>query len=255
MSASLDRHVKIYDISTFKVVHNIDFPNAVLSMAISDHDDVLAVGMIDGVISIRKREQPAQNSGEKKGLFKFAPDHVQTSTVDQVVAHQKAATEPEADKFLRKMEFSKALAIVLKLHTATKFPEKTAAVMQEMIRRKVLHIAMFGLDEKKIECLLKYFVKNLGDTRFTRTIIDAANIFIDVYEDQVKTFSEHNLWLYKALQKELREEIDVCKQVSELEGAIGLLLSGAQISNTDTLELSETLAPSARARKEIVIDV
>ncbi|KAJ8714602.1 hypothetical protein PYW07_002827 [Mythimna separata] len=263
MSASLDRHVKIYDISTFKVVHNIDFPNAVLSMAISKHDDTLAVGMIDGIISIRKREKPAKQSDERKGLFKFAPDHVQTSIVEEVPdktnnkkGQSKAAKGPEFDKFLRKMEFTKALSAVLKTYIATKFPERTAALIQEMLRRKVLHVAMDGLNEKDIGTLLKYFKKNLGETRFTRVIVDAANVFVDVFESQVKFFSELNLWLYTSLMKEIEEEIEVCKRVSELEGAISLLMAGAQISNsTDTVELNDSIAPSSKALKEIVIDV
>lgn len=258
LSASLDRHVKVYDISTFKVVHNIDFPNAVLSMAVAEHDDVLAAGMIDGVISIRKREQPNRQSGEKKGLFKFAPDHVQTkdvnATVDMFVSDPKTKTEPESDKFLKKMQFGKALQSVLKTYTVTKYPEKTIAVIQELLRRKVLHVAMFDLDEKRIGALLRFFVKNLGETRFTRTIIDAANVFIDVYENQVQFFSESNLWLYKSLQKELKDEIEVCKTVSELEGAISLLLAGAQISSNLPTEI-DTFAPSTKALKEIVIDV
>lgn len=73
ISASLDRHLKIYDISTFNVVHNIDFPNAILSMAISDNDDILAVGMVDGVISISKRNTPKlKDSGEKGHLQIFS---------------------------------------------------------------------------------------------------------------------------------------------------------------------------------------
>ena len=263
MSASLDRHVKIYDISTFKVVHNIDFPNAVLSMAISKHDDTLAVGMIDGIISIRKRDKPAKPSDEKKGLFKFAPDHVQSSVVETVPektskkGHQShPAKGPESDKFLRKMDFSKALSAVLKTYVATKYPEKTAALLQEMLRRQVLHVAMNGLNEKDIGALLKYFRKNLGETRFTRVIVDSANVFVDVFESQVKFFSELNLWIYTTFMKELEEEIEVCKRVSELEGAINLLMAGAQISNsTDTVEINDSIAPSVKAMKEIVIDV
>ncbi|PZC80481.1 hypothetical protein B5X24_HaOG214638 [Helicoverpa armigera] len=262
MSASLDRHVKIYDISTFKVVHNIDFPNAVLSMAISKHDDTLAVGMIDGIISIRKREKPAKQSDEKKGLFKFAPDHIPTIITEEVQnkhknkQNNKVTQGPEYDKFLRKMEFTKALSAVLKTYVATKYPEKTAALIQEMLRRQVLHVAMDGLNDKDIGSLLKYFKKNLGETRFTRVIIDAANVFVDVFESQVKSFPELNLWLYTSLMKEIEEEIDVCKRVSELEGAINLLMAGAQITETsDTLEINDNFAPSAKALKEIVIDV
>ncbi|CAG9790945.1 unnamed protein product [Diatraea saccharalis] len=256
MSASLDRHVKIYDISTFKVVHNIDFPNAILSMGISDHDDTLAVGMIDGVISIRKRDKPTSRSEEKKGLFKFAPDHVQTQTVDSVDNNKSNNKVSDYDKFIRKMEFSKALSAVLKTYVATKYPEKTAAAIQEMLRRKVLNVAMGGLSEKDIGALLKYFKRNLGEVRFTRTIIDAANVFVDVFEPQIKTFSDTNLLLYASLQQEIKEEIEVCKKVSELEGAIGMLLSAGQItSNRNMMELSDTLAPSTKAQKEIIIDV
>ncbi|OWR52924.1 U3 small nucleolar RNA-associated protein 15 homolog [Danaus plexippus] len=256
MSASLDRHVKIYDLATFKVVHNIDFPNAVLSMAISECDDVLAVGMIDGVISIRKREQPASLFEEKRGLFKFAPDHITAETVDEVVSKQKIEKGPDYDKFLRKMEFSKALSAVLKTYVATKFPEKTIALMQEMLRRKVLHSAIKGIKENEVGALLKFFKKNLGETRFTRTIIDATNVFIDVFENEIKLFSEQNLCLYKSLLEEIKEEIEVCKRVSELEGAIGLILSGAQVGTSqDIIELNDNMAPSAKARKDIVIDV
>ncbi|CAH2267246.1 jg14714 [Pararge aegeria aegeria] len=256
MSASLDRHVKIYDLATFKVVHNIDFPNAVLSMAISENDDVLAVGMIDGVISIRKREQPSKLMDERRGLFKFAPDHTQTSSVDVVITKQKGHTGPQCDKFLRKMEFTKALNEVLKTYVATKFPEKTAALIQELLRRKVLHFAISGLSEKDIGALLKYFKRNLGETRFTRIVIDAANVFVDVFENHINTFSEHNLWLYTSLQEDIKDEIEVCKRVSELEGAIGMLFSGAQVSTSyDPLDLHDNLAPSSKAQKEIIIDV
>lgn len=256
MSASLDRHVKIYDLATFKVVHNIDFPNAILSMAISENDDVLAVGMIDGVISIRKREQHDSHLEEKRGLFKFAPDHIEANTVDNVVTSQKSSKGPEFENFLRKMEFSKALSAVLKKFVATKHPEKTVALLQELLRRKTLHIAISGLQEKDIGALLKFFKKNLGETRFTRTIIDAANVFVDVFENQIKLFSEQNLWLYTSLQEEIKDEIEVCKQVSELEGAINLLFAGAQVGlNLESIELTDSLAPSSKAQKDIVIDV
>ncbi|CAK1542175.1 unnamed protein product [Leptosia nina] len=257
VSASLDRHVKIYDVSTFKVVHNIDFPNAVLSLGISEKDDVLAVGMIDGVISIRKREQPAEPSNENKGLFKFAPDRILTSEfVDVVVKNPKAQKEQLAEKHLKKMQFTEALKIVIKPYIATKYPERTVAIMQELLKRKVLHVAMDGLEEKSLESLLRFLKKNLGEVRFTQTVIDVSNTFIDVFESKISLFSEKNIFLYKTLQEEIKYEIDVCKRVSELEGAIGLLLSAAQISShIDTIDHNDVLAPSTKARQEIIIDV
>ncbi|XP_045775475.1 U3 small nucleolar RNA-associated protein 15 homolog [Maniola jurtina] len=260
MSASLDRHVKIYDLATFKVVNNIDFPNAVLSMAISENDDVLAVGMIDGVISIRKREQPSKLIDKRKRQFKFAPGYTQISTIDDVTPKQKerkGAPELECDRFMRNFEFTKALSIVLKPLVATKHPNVTTALLQELLRRKILHIAIRDLPERDISALLKFFKNNLGETRFTRIVIDAANVFVDVFENNISAFSRYNLWLYTALQKIITAEIEVCKRVSELEGAMGMLFSSAQVSTSyDPLDLHDNnLAPSSNAQKEIVIDV
>ncbi|KAL4717347.1 hypothetical protein ACJJTC_017234 [Scirpophaga incertulas] len=257
MSASLDRHVKIYDISTFKVLHNIDFPNAILSMGISEQDDTLAVGMIDGVISIRKRDKPAVEA-KQKSHFRFAPDLVKTQTesVDIVFSNKNKEIEADVDKFIRKMEFSKALSMALKTYVASKHPEKTAAAIQDMLRRKVLNIAIGGLNERDIGGLLKYLKRNLGETRFTRTIIDATNVFVDVFETQIKTFSEPNLLLYTSLIQEVAQEIEVCTKICELEGAIGMLLSASETTSAgNTLDIVETLTPSIKARKEIVIDV
>lgn len=35
LSGSLDRHVNVYDMSTFQKVHSLDYPNSVLSIGIS----------------------------------------------------------------------------------------------------------------------------------------------------------------------------------------------------------------------------
>lgn len=259
LSASLDRHVKIYDISTFRVVHSIDFPNAVLSMAISDHDDILAVGMIDGIISVRKRQQLGKKSVEKQGLFKFTPDHIGVSlntTRNNIITDTKPPKETYSDANLRKMKFDKALSVVLKSHNTSKYPENTIALMNELLRRKVLHDAMDNLNEKDITSLMKFLKRNIGESRFTRTCIDAANVFIDVFENKLRTFSEYNLLMFKALQKEVKEEIEVCKKVCELEGAICLLLAGAQTStDSPVIELNDTLTPSSKAQKDIIIDV
>lgn len=255
MSASLDRHVKIYDISNFNVVHNIDFPNAVLSLAVSENDEALAVGMVDGVISIRKRDKPERSMNDRKIVYKFAPDHV-TNVIEDNVKKPNKQLCPEYETHLRKMEFSKALKAVLKPYVRTKLTENTISLLHELLRRKVLHCAIAGLDDKNIGYLIKFFLESLGITRYTRTVIDSINAFIDVYENQIKLFSETNLLLYNHLQTQIKNEIEVCKRVSEIEGNLCLLLSGAQINvPSDTIDVNHTLAPSSKAQKDLVIDV
>jgi len=60
LSGSLDRHVKIFDVSTFKVVHTLDFPNSILSLGVSQDDSTVAAGLVDGVIAVQRRMEDTQ---------------------------------------------------------------------------------------------------------------------------------------------------------------------------------------------------
>ena len=63
LSGGLDRHVKIYDASTFRVVHTITYPDAVLSLAmIGPNDRALCVGMPGGLWSVKRRDGTQQIS-------------------------------------------------------------------------------------------------------------------------------------------------------------------------------------------------
>jgi U3 small nucleolar RNA-associated protein 15 len=56
LSASLDGLVKIYDVSTYEVVHGLKYNTPVLSVAMSPNDSHLVAGTSDGVLSIRQRD-------------------------------------------------------------------------------------------------------------------------------------------------------------------------------------------------------
>lgn len=57
LSGGLDRHVKIYDASTFRVVHTITYPDAVLSLAmVGPNDRALCAGMPGGLWSVKRRD-------------------------------------------------------------------------------------------------------------------------------------------------------------------------------------------------------
>jgi U3 small nucleolar RNA-associated protein 15 len=61
LSGGLDRHVKIYDASTFRVVHTITYPDAVLSLAmVGPNDRALCVGMPGGLWSVKRRDGTQQ---------------------------------------------------------------------------------------------------------------------------------------------------------------------------------------------------
>lgn len=55
LSGSLDHHLKVYDVQEFKVRFSMDYTQPILSMGISPDRNTIAVGMADGLVSVRSR--------------------------------------------------------------------------------------------------------------------------------------------------------------------------------------------------------
>lgn len=58
LAGSLDGHVKVFELNDFKVTSASKYPAPVLSMGISPDCSLLAVGMADGTLSVRKHARP-----------------------------------------------------------------------------------------------------------------------------------------------------------------------------------------------------
>eukprot|EP00879_Flechtneria_rotunda_P019276 GHRR01020243.1.p1 GENE.GHRR01020243.1~~GHRR01020243.1.p1 ORF type:complete len:421 (+),score=116.30 GHRR01020243.1:737-1999(+) len=63
LAGSLDGHVKIFELDNFKVTHASKYPAPVMSLGLSADCSLLAVGMADGMLSVRKHGKPKQVLG------------------------------------------------------------------------------------------------------------------------------------------------------------------------------------------------
>lgn len=64
-SGSLDHMVKVVSLVDYKVVHTIKYPQAVLCVDVAKDDSQIAVGMTNGLLSIRKRFEKTEVIMEK----------------------------------------------------------------------------------------------------------------------------------------------------------------------------------------------
>lgn len=62
LSASLDGHVKVYDVQSYDVVHSLRFSGPLLSVGLSPNKGTLMVGKADGTLSIRSRRTASSSS-------------------------------------------------------------------------------------------------------------------------------------------------------------------------------------------------
>ena len=79
ITGGLDGHVKVYDTTSWQVVHGIKYPAPILSLAISPEEKHLIVGMVSGLISIRTRtsgkdkEREMEKEKQMQALLTGAP--------------------------------------------------------------------------------------------------------------------------------------------------------------------------------------
>ncbi|XP_055638713.1 U3 small nucleolar RNA-associated protein 15 homolog [Toxorhynchites rutilus septentrionalis] len=263
LSGSLDRHVKIYDVATYQVVHTIDNPNAVLSLGVSKNDDTLVTGMVDGLIAIHRRDSNKDKEDPQtdrvKGRSRY--DNI-FENADDTIAEFRYAKIAQFDRMLKKYEYSKALDSVMIPIIANKTPEKTVALIKDLIRRKGLQRALQNRPHFFLAKFITFLTRNIGDYRFTPALVDAANILLDVYEDDFEQFIGTDVGkMFILLSRRLKKEEQIIDDFQQLHGLIEMISSAADISvgshDSDDQEgvVNEELHASLKAQKQAIINI
>lgn len=229
--------LQIYDIGTYETVHTMTFPNSVLSLGISPNDEFLVAGMVDGLVSIQRMEQEKKEQGdtdqkptddEKKHRHKD-----RTETIDETVAEYESQATAKYNDSLRKFEYAKALDQVMLPYVTNKNPQVTVSVIQELIRRKGLHRALSHRSHKSLLTILRFFCRYLSDYRFTKIIMDASEIFLDCYEEQIPELLNSILGMQmKILLTKVKREVEVTYDCLNMIGAMDMLVANAAVQET-----------------------
>lgn len=226
LSGSLDRHVKFYDTTNYQTVHTMDFSSQILSLGISRNDETLVVGMVDGLMAVHRREYDEETVEEKrKKKKKFR----RFFAADEVVPEFKMEKNAEHDNLLRKFEYARALDVVLRKYVTSKNPHVTVSVMQELIRRKGLERAFSDRPQNTLFKIVSFFNKYISDCRFTRTLLDAINVFLNVYEESFDKLNPAVQQLILELTERVKKEEEITLSCLELQGSIELLMAGATV--------------------------
>ncbi|ODM94810.1 U3 small nucleolar RNA-associated protein 15 [Orchesella cincta] len=240
LSASLDRHVKVYDMNTFEVVHTYDYSSPILSMGITPNDKTLIVGMTDGIIAIsRKEEESTSQDGElndqtghpeserrRRRGKKMYSDYAIT---DAGVKEVEYSSGKRYDTYLRKFRYSKALDEVLSDYYYNQHPAATVAVLQELIRRDGLKTALAGRQERQLIRVLRFLVKHLRRQRFMRILLIVAHTLCDMYAKEVgqDPAVDH---LFLRLYDEINGEVTYMTELLELQGSLDMIVAGADLA-------------------------
>ncbi|XP_005998820.1 U3 small nucleolar RNA-associated protein 15 homolog [Latimeria chalumnae] len=230
LSGSLDRHVKVYSTTTYKVVHSFDYAASILSLALAPEDEAIVVGMTNGVLNIRHRKHGEEKleSGAKRRrptyrFFVKGKDYMPKQD-DVLISKPVKMHLKKYDKLLKSFQMSKALDTVLEQNIRVKTPEVTVGVMQEINRRGTLRNALAGRTEKQLSSLLSFLIKHVVDPRFAPVLINVAEMILDIYLPVVGQSSVIDKQFLR-LQELIEKEIDYQEELLEVLGMMDMLFA------------------------------
>ncbi|OSD04245.1 WD40 repeat-like protein [Trametes coccinea BRFM310] len=253
LTGGLDQMVKVYDVSTYRVVHTMRYPAPILCMAISPDETHIAAGMSDGTLSVRRR-QPKASEPAAQDLFSVAslrtgafesflggalPEigrgHVKEKKkskpigdVDELKVESKRKKRlREYDRLLKNFKYSAALDSVLRKNVP---PTTTFSLIQELIHRDGLRTALAGRDDVLLEPVLRLLLKHVTDPRFGEMVCDVANVVIAEMYTPVLGQSPLIDTLFVRLRKKVAAEIRFQKELVKAKGALDMLLASAALS-------------------------
>ncbi|XP_039614384.1 U3 small nucleolar RNA-associated protein 15 homolog [Polypterus senegalus] len=246
LSGSLDRHIKVYSTTSYKVVHSFDYATSVLSLALAPEDEVIAVGMTNGILNIRHRKQTEEkllmeNRKRRKPAYRYyvRGKNYRPKQDDLLVSKPVKMHLKKYDRQLKSFEVTKALDTVLEPHIRIKTPEVTVAVLQELNRRGTLMNALAGRDEKNFSILLNFLIRHIVDPRFARILITVADMVLDIYGSILGQSAVIDKQFVR-LQELIEKELDYQQELVEVLGMMDTLFA------TMTAK-KEALAPQSRS--------
>lgn len=249
LTGSADCHVKVYDLDNFRVSHAVRYPAPVLSLGISANASTLAVGMSTGLLSIRHRKM-APSKPMRRGIIpsglpgdkpRRRPVRARPLTAssfryfirgrsekaaaeDFLVAQRKRAHLGPHDRFLRKFQYSDALTAALKNGR----PEVVMAVLDELVARGGLKIAINDMNEASLGALLGFLIKNIANPRHSRFLVPLVNFVLDLFASSVGSSASIDYQI-GLLKERVLLEVRVLEAMAAIRGMLQPLLQGSVV--------------------------
>lgn len=245
LTSSLDGHVRVFDLSNFKVTHAAKYPHPLLSMGLSASTQTLAVGTASGMLFIRKRkvtklkakeEKPKSllDTSRPKKARQLRPNNFRyflrgrsenATEGDHVLVRPQRQKVNARDKFLRKFMYREALSAAL----STSDPKIIVAVMEELVARRGLVKAISNRDAPSLEPLLEFLSKYIVMPKQTRLLIPVTHLVLDLYSESLG-MSPSITHLVSILRDRVLTEVKLQYHLQSLQGLMEpLILASAQI--------------------------
>ncbi|GAA5857356.1 hypothetical protein JCM8547_002237 [Rhodosporidiobolus lusitaniae] len=246
LSGGLDGLVKVYDPQeNWRVRHTMRYGGQVMSLAVSPNNSHIVAGLSDGSLSIRTRA----NAGRKAGVpiervtpsfdailagmgqggivysGKEAKEGLKATYEGEVkVARERKRKLAEWDKMLKNFRYGDALDSVVRSDVT---PATAFALMEELIRRDGLPIALANRHDLSLEPVLAFLVKHITNPRYCTLAVDIATVLIDIYTPTLG-LSPLIDTLFARLRRKVDDEVEFQRELTQVQGALDMVFAASQ---------------------------
>jgi U3 small nucleolar RNA-associated protein 15 len=242
VSGGLDGHIKAYTVGDFRPVFGLKQGGAITSVAIAPDTSRLVVGTADGIVTVRQRTakaaevvaEKAKSAAIRGGTYRFflrgageAPDAGAVTS-----KHDRRVRLARHDQLLRSFQYGAALDTVLESGNAT----LVVSLLEELVHRGGLQIALSGRDEESLEPLLSFLIKYTPAPKFSSLLTDVTHAVLDMYAGVMGRSARIDS-MFSTLHSRLRAEMGVQRELLKLQGALDLLLNASGASSAEAEEV------------------
>ncbi|KAF2092163.1 WD40 repeat-like protein [Saccharata proteae CBS 121410] len=257
LSGGLDGHVKVFETTGWNVVAGFKYPSPILSLSViasgaSREDKHLAVGMQNGLLSLKTRlsgqakEAARERQKEMQALLEGKIDEYDKKRkrgkgwekrlrgrdftgegADIVIEGNergKIRNVAKWELFLRKAQYAKALDTVLEPQNPSR--QDVLTLLTALRHRSALRTALKGRDEVTLQPVLKWLNKTIGDPRHIKLTTDLSFVVLDLYGEEMGQSPEIDALVDK-LHDAVRKNAEISQQAWSTQGMLDMLMAGA----------------------------
>ena len=223
LTASLDGHVKVFD-TNLKMLASLSYtPAPLMSVCVSRR--ALIVGGNDGLINVRKiaeKRVTDQQSGQVTKRTKTDwSDFIDKSRYENETVIRrdfKRKDTRQCQKLLKEFRYTDVLDQAIRFRDLSVGME----LIQELLRRDGLRVAVAGRDENSLRSLVNYIFKHMKKTKYTRVLLELAIVLADVYMPVINQSAGYQA-SFRKLALMLKTEINLLENLHILKAQMEMI--------------------------------
>ncbi|OHS93417.1 hypothetical protein TRFO_11841 [Tritrichomonas foetus] len=217
VTASADRTIKIFDPSSFVLLHTMKIYNDITSFDALPDASAVAIALTGGIVHVKYASPEITETAKAEPTLTMPANF---RVFNQFVPNKKLTGW---NRELKQFNFPEALDLVLKEND----PPLIVGMLDELDRLGKLDIAIAGRDQESLKPILKFLVENAVNPVWSHVVLKAIISVETIYRAVIRDdplIGE----LFDHLITVIRDELDVQLRASRLVGKIDVILNKAE---------------------------